>query len=171
MSSLRVTFNESINPDTFSLADIGSFTGPGNVAIAATDVTPVPNSSDRQFDITFAEQTVEGLYTMIIGPEIQDIAATPNSMDQDRDGDQAEATDDQYTANFTIDYFPGPDGFGYEAHPIAIEAIDLVAGAPASLAFSTAWTTAMPKSISARAPLPSTVWNTREPACLSARTV
>ncbi|MGI8981907.1 MAG: S8 family serine peptidase, partial [Pirellulaceae bacterium] len=118
VSSLRVTFSESINPITFALEDIGSFTGPGNVSIAATAVTPVAGSGDRQFDITFAEQSGEGVYTMIIGPEIQDIAATPNRMDQDRDGVQGEVPGDQYTANFTIDYFPGPDGYGYEAHPI-----------------------------------------------------
>ncbi|HUE72289.1 MAG TPA: Calx-beta domain-containing protein [Pirellulaceae bacterium] len=130
VSSLRVTFSESINPGTFGVEDIGSFMGPGNVPIVATAVTPVVGSSDRQFDITFADQSGEGVYTMIIGPEIQDIAATPNRMDQDRDGVQAEVPDDQYTANFTIDYFPGPDGYGYEAHPIALEAIDLVLGMP-----------------------------------------
>ena len=90
-------------------------------------------------------------------------------MDQDRDGDQAEATDDQYTANFTIDYFPGPDGFGYEAHPIAIEAIDLVSGAPASLA-SRRRGRQLRRSQSARA---FTFYGVeyREPACSSARTV
>ncbi|MGI8980658.1 MAG: S8 family serine peptidase, partial [Pirellulaceae bacterium] len=118
VSSLRVTFSESINPDTFALEDIRSFMGPGNAPIVATAVTPVLGSSNRQFDITFPEQSGEGSYTMIIGPEIQDIATIPNRMDQDRDGVQGEVPGDQYTANFTIDYFPGPDGYGYEAHPI-----------------------------------------------------
>ena len=130
VSRLRVTFSEAIDPTTFGLEDVSNLTAPGNVSVPVTAVTPVANSGGRQFDITFAEQTGEGVFTLTLGPNVQDLAPTPNLMDQDRDGLQGEDPDDRYAASFTIDYFPGPDGYGYEAHPTEFEAIDLVAGAP-----------------------------------------
>ncbi|MBW3543619.1 MAG: hypothetical protein KY476_25490, partial [Planctomycetes bacterium] len=126
VASLRVAFNEAVvNVD---LADIGSFTGPGG-AITPLTVAEVTGSGGRQYDVTFASQSAEGTYAMLVGPgDVQD--ASGNLMDQDRDGIQGEAIDDIYTASFTIDYSPGPDGFGYEASMVALDPIDLAAGAP-----------------------------------------
>jgi subtilisin family serine protease len=123
VSSLRVTFNEPVL--NFDATDIVSFTGPGG-SIAIIDVVPL--TGGRQFDVTFATQTAEGAYSMVMGPgDIQDAAG--NLMDQDRDGNPGEA-EDAYTAAFTIDYSPGPDGFGYEGTMVELENIDLIPGQP-----------------------------------------
>ena len=130
VGSLRITFSEVIDPASFGPEDVTSLTGPGGASIPVIGLTPVANSGDRQFDITFAPQAGEGTYSLTIGPDVRDMAPTPNLMDQDRDGNQAEDPDDRYAATFTIDYFPGPDGYGYEAHPTGVESIDLSQGGP-----------------------------------------
>ena len=74
VSSLRLSFNESVL--NFDASDITGFTGPGG-SIVVIDVLPVAGSNGRQFDITFASQSAEGTYTMVIGPgNIQDSPAT-----------------------------------------------------------------------------------------------
>ena len=116
VSTLRVAFNEAVT--NFDATDIASFTGP-SVSIPILSVLPVDGSNGRQFDVTFASQATEGTYTMVIGPgDLQD--SSGNEMDQNRDGNQGQA-DDIYTAGFTIDYNPGPDGFGYEASIVSLE--------------------------------------------------
>jgi hypothetical protein len=125
VSSLRVTFNEAVL--NFDASDIASFSGPSG-PIAIISVSPVAGSNGRQYDVTFANQSAEGAYTMRIGPgDVQD--ASGNLVDQNRDGNQGQA-DDVYTASFTIDYSPGPDGFGYEGSIETVENIDLIPGQP-----------------------------------------
>ena len=94
LSSVRFTFNEAIAAGSFTLADVVSLTGPGG-SIAPTAVTPVTGST-TQFDVTFPTQTAAGTYTMVIGPNILDLSG--NSMNQDGDATNGEATQDQYTA-------------------------------------------------------------------------
>jgi subtilisin family serine protease/subtilisin-like proprotein convertase family protein len=79
VSSVRVTFNEAINPDTFTPADITHFTGPPG-AVAVTGVKPVAGSNNTQFDVSFAPQTAPGAYQFDLGPEISDVAG--NLMNQ-----------------------------------------------------------------------------------------
>jgi hypothetical protein len=98
ISSLRVTFNRAINPATFTPSQVASFTGPAG-PIAVTDVSPVAGSDDTQFEITFDPQGLTGIYTMILGPDIQDTDGNP--MDQNEDG-IAGGADDQYAARFAI---------------------------------------------------------------------
>jgi hypothetical protein len=71
-SSVRVTFNEPINPDTFTPAQVTSFTDPHGMDVPVTDVQPV-GSSNTQFDVIFPEQTVFGTYHMTVGPDIYDV--------------------------------------------------------------------------------------------------
>lgn len=99
VSTLRVTFNESIDPATFTPADIVSFTGP-NGAIAVTDVSAVASTSNRQFEISFAPQSDLGAYQLVFGPNLTDAAG--NLMNQDRDAINGEDPADRYTASFTI---------------------------------------------------------------------
>ena len=123
VSTLRVAFNEAVV--NFDSTDIASFTGPGG-SIAIISVLPVDGSNGRQYDVAFVSQAAEGAYTMVIGPgDLQD--SSGNEMDQNRDGNQGQA-DDIYTAGFTIDYNPGPDGFGYEASIVSLENVNLELG-------------------------------------------
>jgi hypothetical protein len=67
---VRVTFNEPMNPDTFT-PDLVAFSGPDG-AIAVAGVTPVDGSNNTQFDVGFDSQAGLGDYTMVIGPGIMD---------------------------------------------------------------------------------------------------
>jgi len=98
LTSVRYTFNEAINPTSFTLADIASFTGP-NGTIVASAVNVVAGSNNTQFDVTFPTQTAGGVYTMVIGPNILDAAG--NALDQNQNGVNGEAAD-TYTATRTL---------------------------------------------------------------------
>jgi hypothetical protein len=104
-SSVRVRFDRSIDPMTFTTASgVDSFTVTvgsmvTDLTTAITGVEAVTGSNNTQFDITFQSQTAAGTYQLTIGPNIQDLAGNP--MDQDHDGVPGEPTD-VYTASFTI---------------------------------------------------------------------
>jgi serine protease len=95
---VRLQFSEALDAATIGTDDVASLTGPGG-PISVLAVTPVAGSS-RQFDVTFAPQTAEGSYTLVIGPNISDKAG--NLMNQDGDATLGEDPEDQYTTSFTI---------------------------------------------------------------------
>ena len=86
LSSIRVTFNEAVNPQTVA-ANV-SLTGPGGSI--ATTVSPV-GTGNTTFDVTFAAQTAVGLYTLRVGPNVLD--PTGNAMDQNQDGQNGTGLD------------------------------------------------------------------------------
>ena len=101
VSRVRVTFSESINVATFTVADLVSFTGPnGTISLGGATVSEVAGSDGFSFDITFRPQTILGDYTLVLGPNILDLAG--NAMDQDGDGRNGEDPADRYAALFTI---------------------------------------------------------------------
>ena len=97
--SLRVTFNEPMNPATFTPAQVSSFSGPRG-PIAVTAVAPVAGSNNTQFDLQFPAQTVTGVYQMLIGPNIRDMAG--HQMDQDGNFVEGEIPGDLYYLRFGI---------------------------------------------------------------------
>src|SRR5262249_38694300 len=70
---------------------------------AVSSVTSADNGAGKVFDIKFAEQKAGGQYRVKIGPGVYDRSAG-KMMDQDRDGVDGEATQDQFSATFTINY-------------------------------------------------------------------
>ena len=82
MKPVQVTFNEEINPATFTPSQV-TLTGPGG-AISGITVTAVAGSNDHNFLISFPSQTAGGTYTLKVGPNIQDWYG--NAMDQNRHG-------------------------------------------------------------------------------------
>jgi probable HAF family extracellular repeat protein len=70
VNSIEVTFNRSIDPTTFTTADV-NFTGPGG-AIPITGITAVAGSSNKQFILSFATQGQAATYNYTILPNIQD---------------------------------------------------------------------------------------------------
>ena len=115
VSNLRVTFSERIDPATFTLGDIVSFTGPSG-GITASGLSVVPGTNNRQFDITFPNQSEIGYYTLVIGPDIRDTSGDP--MDQDRDQVPGENPDDTFAATFRIVPFLGRYDFGTASSPV-----------------------------------------------------
>jgi subtilisin family serine protease len=91
LSAVQVTFNEEINPATFTASQV-SLTGP-NGTISGITVAAVSGSNNHKFTISFPSQTGGGTYTLTVGPSIQDWYG--NSMDQNRNGINGE-TNDQY---------------------------------------------------------------------------
>jgi hypothetical protein len=98
--SLRVTFNESMDPASFTPDKVASFQGPDGSELPVTDVQPVPFTGDTQFDISFDPAGAAGNYKMVIGPDIHDLFG--NEMDQDGDLVPGQIPQDQYTATFTV---------------------------------------------------------------------
>ncbi len=96
---VRLTFDESINPASFTTADVVSLTGPGG-AITPTGVSVVSGSNNTQFDVTFAAQTAPGGYAVTVGPDILDAAG--NAMDQNQNGTNGEVPADGYTGSGTL---------------------------------------------------------------------
>ncbi len=95
VNSVRVTFSEAINLNSFTTQDITNFLGAGG-SIRVTGVVAVQGSGNKQFDITFATQTTPGSYSFDLGPNITDTAG--NIMDQNADGIKG----DGYHGSFTV---------------------------------------------------------------------
>lgn len=94
-NKVRLTFNEAVNPATFTTADVVSLTGP-NGAITPTGVVAVAGTNNTQFDVTFAAQSTLGTYSVTVGPDVRDTANNP--MNQNQNTVNGETPGDQYTA-------------------------------------------------------------------------
>jgi hypothetical protein len=94
---VRVTFNEPVNPATFTANQVLA-SGPQGVIVVSA-VAPVSDSNNTQFDITFP-QIVTGEYTVVIGPDIQDFAG--NKMDQNDNFVGGEQPGDLYVQQFGV---------------------------------------------------------------------
>jgi hypothetical protein len=112
LDHVRVTFNTSMDPNTFTLDQV-SFTGPSG-PINVTDISAVPFTNNTQFDISFDPANDLGAYTMVIGPNILDTFG--NAMDQNQNGITGEIPGDQFVLKFNVvPTTVGPDGFGHTA--------------------------------------------------------
>jgi len=91
LSTVQLTFNEEINPATFTAAQV-TLSGPGGVIPTnLLNVAPVDQSNDHEFHVSFPAQTAAGTYTLTVGPDIQDWYG--NEMNQDRNGVNGEVSD------------------------------------------------------------------------------
>ena len=98
IGDVKVTFNEPMDPSTFTPSDV-VLTGPGG-SIAVSGVAPIAGSNNTQYDITFPPQTAPGSYRAVIGPDIRDPFGNP--MDQNNNGIPGEVPGDQFTATITV---------------------------------------------------------------------
>lgn len=101
----RVSIAKAVDPDTFTLLDIVSFTGPGGAITATqiTDVTPTPSGGPNLhnvYRIDFAPQFFDGVYTIVIGPNIADLSG--NLMDQNGNGTNGQVPGDRVTGTFAM---------------------------------------------------------------------
>jgi subtilisin family serine protease len=91
---LRVTFNEPIQANTFTTADVLTLTGPGG-ALTPSAVSPVSGST-TQFDVLFAGQSSTGNYSLTLGTDIRDAAG--NAQNQNGNAVNGETPADRYAA-------------------------------------------------------------------------
>ena len=106
VTTIGITFNQKINPATFTIEDVSIRRGnlPLNWSIVTvTGVQAVPGSDNRQFWISFAGQG-PGTYQFFVGPDIKSM--TGYALDVDRDGVGGEASDDlhRFTVKMTMDF-------------------------------------------------------------------
>jgi len=101
ITGFRVKFNESIQPSTFTTADI-TLTDPSGALITVTSITAVPNTNNTEFILNFSggARTTAGIYTLKVGPNILDLSG--NQMNQDNDGMNGEITQDQYVGSYSL---------------------------------------------------------------------
>ena len=91
LSTVQLTFNEEINPATFTSAQV-TLTGPGGVIPTGNvSVTPVSGSNDHEFAVSFPAQTAAGTYTLKVASTVQDWYG--NALNQNRNSSNGEAAD------------------------------------------------------------------------------
>ncbi len=71
IGTVRVTFDRVMNPATFTAADVTLATPDGRT-VAPQLVRIINSSAGRAFDVFFPVQTVLGIYTLRIGPDVTD---------------------------------------------------------------------------------------------------
>ncbi|HEY3393769.1 MAG TPA: S8 family serine peptidase [Lacipirellulaceae bacterium] len=116
MDRVRISFDEAIDPATFTLADIAQFTGP-NGNIGSLTLAPVTGTNNRQFDLRFPLQSTPGTYDLVILPNILDVFG--NVMDQDDDGVGGETLDDLFVGEFALADTVARFDFGTVDSPVA----------------------------------------------------
>jgi len=94
-SSVTVAFSAPITPGSFTATDI-TLRGPRGL-IAITGITAVDATT---YTFSFAPQSIEGRYDLVIGPDISDAAGI--LMDQDNDNTPGE-TEDRFNGGFDLD--------------------------------------------------------------------
>ncbi len=98
VSSVDITFNIPIQASSFTTADV-QITGPAG-PINPTSVAPVSGATWR---ISFPAQTLDGIYTVNVGPNLNELAGNFTGMDQNGDGLSGDGAADAFTGTFSID--------------------------------------------------------------------
>src|SRR5262249_47465353 len=98
LGSVQVTFNEPMDPATFTPAKIASFrrtvgTTVTDLRPTLIDVTAIAGSNNTRFNINFTATGTTGAYAMVIGPDIRDVFG--NQMDQNNNLIPGEIPGDQ----------------------------------------------------------------------------
>ncbi|MFO0878188.1 MAG: tandem-95 repeat protein [Gemmataceae bacterium] len=111
LASVTVTFNEPIDPASFTAGDV-AITGPSGAAVALSG-SPTASNGNQTFTLTFASaQTQAGTYTLRIGPDVLDTAG--NSMNQNQNeilGESADAYSSTFQIRSAAQVFPYAQGF------------------------------------------------------------
>jgi subtilisin-like proprotein convertase family protein len=101
-SSVTVTFSGPVDPNTLTAAQV-KMVGPAGVIVPTQIRDIITNVNNplihSQYEIDFATQSLDGFYTIIIGPNVSDFAG--NLMDQDGNHINGEPTD-AFTTTFSL---------------------------------------------------------------------
>lgn len=99
MDGVELTFSEAINAASFATSDV-ALTGPSGASIPISSVTPVTTSGNTVFNVRFASQSALGVYTIRVGPAVNDLAGNP--MNQNQNTVNGESPADQYVATYSL---------------------------------------------------------------------
>lgn len=97
VSSVNVSFNMPIQAASFTTEDV-RLNGPAG-PITPTSVVLV---NDTTWRIGFPAQTADGLYTVSVGPNINELAGNFEGLDQNGDGVSGDGANDTFTGTFII---------------------------------------------------------------------
>lgn len=101
VSQLSLSFNEVMNPATFSVGDdIISFTDPDGTNLKPSISGTSWTEGNTVLNISFPAQSRDGAYELVLGSQIQ--SADGVFLDQDSDEIPGEPLEDRYTAAFGI---------------------------------------------------------------------
>jgi len=115
-SEVTLYFSKPIDVATFGTEDV-VILGPDDRLISPTAVT---NLAEEIFQVDFLTQFDEGVYRVLVGPDIHDLFGNP--MNQDHDGLVGETFDDRYEGLLTID-LSGPRAMGHNRTNIQHQAV------------------------------------------------
>ena len=98
VSSVDISFNIPIQAVSFTTADV-QLSGP------AGPITPtgVALLSDTTWRISFPAQSADGIYTVSVGPNVNELAGNFVGMDQNGDGRSGDGANDTFTGTFIVD--------------------------------------------------------------------
>jgi hypothetical protein len=105
LHAVTVTFDQPIDPATFTGADV-ALNGAQGFTVSNVSVLPVAGSGNTQFNLTFPDQSLRGVYQLTIGPDIAD--ASGHLMNQNGNAANGEPGDfngeaaDYYTGTITF---------------------------------------------------------------------
>lgn len=134
VGAVDVTFNMAIQPASFSTDDV-RISGPSG-SITPQSVALVSGNTWR---ISFPAQSVDGKYTVSVGPSINELAGNFQGMDQNGDGVSGDGTNDMFTGTFYID----------GTAPQAVSAVALQNGTRVGVIFNEPVTPASATNVSA----------------------
>lgn len=123
LTYMDFTFSEKMDINSFSVADdVVSFTDPNGTDLKSAIGSQMTYAwlDGTTLRVSFPQQTVEGVYTLTIGPRI--LSATDgHAMDQDLDGTPGESPSDSLSVSVSV----VPDTFGYQTVSTDYESISL----------------------------------------------
>ncbi len=99
LSSIVVTFNEPVDPRTFTTSQIVQLQGPGG-PITPLGIKDLDLVNHDQYQITFLPQSQDGVYTLTLGTGIEDFTGLP--LDQNQTGSPGILPGGDYTASFAV---------------------------------------------------------------------
>jgi hypothetical protein len=99
ISLMRVTFDQIMDTTSFTPSDFVSFTGPSG-PITVTNVSPTVGGGNKTFDVSFAQHTIAGTYSFVLGPDIRDLNG--REMDQNNNNIAGEVPGDEFSGSFNL---------------------------------------------------------------------
>jgi hypothetical protein len=93
------TYDRPMDPSTYSLTDVVSFTGPSG-AIKSAITTGTWLDGNRTLRLSFVPQSTPGVYTLALGADIRSVAG--DKSDNNVNGVAGEVPQDRYNLSFTI---------------------------------------------------------------------